>query len=152
MTLYPSVWPLPYGITIPSEYSPEHNYAIPRSQTQCWKVVLGDWDQVQMAAVHNSSIGNQTSTIRAWMGADPNGASIIPPLSTVPTNVHLTVLGYTWVFYKAGMDLSQLEPSNVKYVIDPAHIYYFNVQNCENKDNSYYLRFTFKRGDATLEL
>lgn len=151
MTLYPSVWPLPYGITIPKERSPEYTYSIPRSQTQCWEVIMADWQQVRITAVHNSIIGNQNLTIRAWMSIDPNGPSIIQPISVIPSTVNLTVIGTSWTFYKTDINPEIIEKSDIVYPIDNGPIHYFNIQNCENKDNSYYLRFTFMRDGTTLD-
>lgn len=152
MTLYPSVWPLPYGVTIPKEHNPEHNYSIPRSQTQCWEVIMGDWQQVRIVVSHNNLIGNQNLTIRAWMSIDPNGPSIIPPLSVIPSTVHVTTIGTSWTFYKTIVDPSMVEQSDIVYPIGPASIHYFNIQNCENRDNGYYLRFTFIADGATLDV
>jgi hypothetical protein len=151
MTLYPSVWPLPYGVSIREDLSPDHNYAIPRSQTQCWAVKLGDWQQVQIAAVHNGFIGNQPWTIRAWLSADPNGSNILPVALGARRAVNLSGIGNKWCFYAYRLDTALLQEADINFNIDPNHIYYFNLQNLENKDNAYYLRFTYKSHDVTLE-
>jgi hypothetical protein len=152
MTVYPSVWPLPYGISIRSDYSEEHNYAIPRSQTQCWPVKLNDFQQVQIMAVHNTYVQNQQKTIRAWLSVDPNGRNILPSIYGASLNIHLGLIGNSWCFHTVDIEQSQILPADVKYIIDPNQQYYFNLQNVENKDNSYYLKFTFAKDGSTIEL
>ena len=152
MFTYPSVWPLPYGVSIREDHSPDHNYAIPRSQTQCWVVKLQNWQQVKIAAIHNGFIGNQPWTIRAWLSRDPNGENILPVVYGARRTVSLSAMGDTWCFYANGTDAAALLPATVSFGIDPTHTYYFNLQNLENKDNAYYCRFTYQSGDATLEL
>lgn len=152
MTLYPSVWPLPYGISIRTDYSEEHNYAIPRSQTQCWPVKLNDFQQVLISAVHNNYYQNQQKTIRSWLSVDPNGSNVMPAIYGASLDIHLGLIGNTWCFHTVGLDASLLLPADVTYVIDPNRQYYFNMQNVENKDNSYYLKFTFWKDGSTIEL
>lgn len=113
---------------------------------------MGDWQQVRIVVSHNNLIGNQNLTIRAWMSIDPNGPSIIPPLSVIPSTVHVTTIGTSWTFYKTIVDPSMVEQSDIVYPIGPASIHYFNIQNCENRDNGYYLRFTFIADGATLDV
>jgi hypothetical protein len=152
MTLYPTVWPLPYGTTIKTDYSPEHNYELPRSQTQCWEIKLDTWEQVHITSVHNGFLGNQSHTIRAWLSEDPSGTNVIPPLTTITGNVKLGGIGNTWTFYRRGLDKNLITPADCVFAIDPGVLYYFNFQNLENKDNSYFVRFTFSNGIIILEL
>lgn len=152
MTVYPSVWPLPYGVSIRTDYSEEHNYAIPRSQTQCWPVKLNEFQQVQIMAVHNTYTQNQQKTIRAWLSVDPNGRNILPAPYGANLNIHLGLIGNSWCFHVINMDQLQVLPADVTYTIDPDRQYYFNLQNVENKDNSYYLKFTFAKYGSTIEL
>lgn len=113
---------------------------------------MEDWQQVRIVAAHTSVVGNQNLTVRAWMSIDPNGPSIIPPLSVIPNTVHLTTIGTSWTFYRAGIDPSTIEKSDITYLIDENPIHYFNIQNCENRDNGYYLRFTFMSDGASLDV
>jgi len=152
MTLYPSVWPLPFGVTIMEDRNPEHNYVVPPSQVQCWPVKLGDYQQVLITAVHNGMIGNQNNTIRAWLSVDPNGSNVIPPQFGTRLEIHLTTIGRSWCFYEVGLQPENMAKAEVSYIIDPKTIYYFNIQNLENKGNPYYLRFTFMRDGSTIEL
>lgn len=150
--LYPNVWPLPYGVTIPTVRNPEHNYSIPRSQTQCWQVKLDLYDQVYITAVWNGLVSNQTGTIRCWMSSYPNGPDVLPVSYGNKLNAHLSTMGRSWCFYKQGIDVASLQPADIAYPIYADKIYYFNVQNLENKDNSYYLRFTFIGDGSKIEL
>jgi len=150
MTLAPSVWPLPYGVTIRTDYSPDHNYAIPRSQTQCWPVQLNEYQQVNIAAIHNGWIGHQAWTLRAWLSPDPSGGNVLPSAYGVRQNVHLTYAGNTWDFYAVGLPPNLIQNANTAYVINPAQIYYFNIQNISNTDDGYYCRFTFTGAGTTL--
>lgn len=152
MTLYPTVWPLPYGVTIRTDYSPEHNYSIPQSQTQCWPIKLDKWNNVLINCVHNSFTSNQAYSIKAWLGADPNGSNVVPPVTGLPTNIHLNGIGNSWCFYVAGTPTDTLPRADIRYIIDPDWIYYFMFQNCENKNNAYYARFTFSGYGSTMEL
>lgn len=110
---------------------------------------MADWQQVRITAMHNNYIGNQSLSIRAWMSKDPNGPSIIPPISVIPRTVNLTTIGTSWTFYKPSIDPASIKPSDIMYVIDNQDLHYFNIQNCENRDNGYYLRFTFM-SDGTI--
>lgn len=152
MTLYPTVWPLPFGVTIPETHSPDHYYSIPKSQTQCWPVKLGEFKQVYIVGMHSGIEGNQYNTIIGWMSIDPNGTSIIPPLSVIPYTVHFGTIGNSWCFHVDGHTPVLEKPADITWLVDPDQIYYFNVKNLENKNNSYYLRFTYGQGDATVEL
>jgi hypothetical protein len=152
MTLYPSVWPLPYGISIRTDYEEQHNYAIPRSQTQCWPVKLDDFQQVLITAVHNTYVQNQQNTLRAWLSIDPNGSNVLPAAYGVNLNIHLGLIGNSWCFHIVNIDNAHVLPANVTYIIEQTKQYYFNVQNVENKDNSYYLKFTFAKDGATIDL
>lgn len=152
MTVYPSVWPLPYGVSIRTDYSEQHNYSIPRSQTQCWPVKLNDFQQVLISAVHNNYTKNQQKTVRAWLSVDPNGSNILPAAYGARLDIHLGLIGNSWCFHIVDLDKSQVLPADVTYVIDPNKQYYFNLQNLENKDNSYYLKFTFSKDGSTIEL
>jgi len=150
MNTFPSVWPLPYGINIRKDYSEEHNYFIARSQTDCWPLQLNDYDQVRVSSVFNGWEGTLPNTIKAWLGYDPNGGNIIPPLSTYPSQVHLGKIGNTWLFYKNKPNYNKCEKANIEWMIDPSHLYYFNLQNLENKDNAYYLKFEFMKNNSIM--
>ncbi len=152
MTLYPSVWPLPYGISIRTDYAEEHNYAIPRSQTQCWPVKLNEFQQVLISAVHNGLTKNQQKTLRGWLSKDPNGPNVLPAAYGVSLDIHLGLIGNTWCFHIVDLEQQNKLTADVSYIIDPAQQYYFNIQNLENKDNSYYLKFTFWKDGSTIEL
>ena len=134
------------------DYNPEHNYAVLASQTQCWPVKLGDYQQVLITAVHNGMISNQNNTIRAWLSVDPNGSNVMPPQFGTKLNVHLTTIGHSWCFYELGLPIENIATADVSYIINPTVIYYFNIQNLENKQNPYYLRFTFMKDGSTLDL
>ena len=140
MTFAPSVWPLPYGVSIRTDYSSDHNYALPRSQTQCWPVQLKNALQVTIVAMQNGWMNHQAWTMRGWLSIDPNGDNILPAVYGINRNVHLSFSGNSWNFYSLG---SIPEKANVSYLIDPTQIYYFNIQNVSNEDESYYCRFTF---------
>ena len=150
MTVYPSVWPLPYGVTVRTDLSPDHNYAIPRSQTQCWPMTMGDYQQVTINAMHNGWIGNQAWVLRGWLSADPAGSNVLPAAYGARRNVHLSYHGNSWNFYVAGLPADQLASADTSYPIDPSLTYYFCIQNTANEDDSYYLRFTYQGAGATL--
>lgn len=150
MTTYPSVWPLPYGVSIRTDYSADHNYAIPRSQTQCWPVTLGDYQQVVINAMHNGWLGHQAWVLRGWLSADPAGNNILPAAYGANQNVHLNYQGNSWNFHIANLAKDSTQPAAIEYLIDPNAIYYFNVQNTSNIDDGYYLRFTYYGNDTTL--
>lgn len=150
--LYPNVWPLPYGVTIRTDYSPEHNYLITKSQTQCWKVELEEYQQVYITAVWNGLVGNQTGTIRCWMSQSPNGPDILPVVFGNQLNVRLSTLGRSWSFYEQNIDSNLIVKADIMYPIYAKQIYYFNVKNLENKNNSYYLRFTFIKDGNKIDL
>jgi len=152
MTVYPSVWPLPYGISIRTDYAEQHNYAIPRSQTQCWPVKLDDFQQVLITAVHNGITQNQQNTIKAWLSVDPNGPNVMPAVYGTSLDIHLGLIGNSWCFHIVDLEPSQIAVAAVSYIINPTTQYYFNLRNLENKDNSYYLKFTFMRDGSTIEL
>lgn len=152
MTLFPSVWPLPYGISIRTDYSSDHNYALPRSQTQCWPVQLKNSTQVTINAVQNGWVSSQAWTIRGWLSIDPNGSNILPSNYGDNRNVHLTFSGNSWTFHEVGLASNLLAKADILYIIDPTQIYYFNLQNVSNVDQTYFCRFTFSGNGATIIL
>ena len=152
MTLAPSVWPLPFGVSIRTDYSPDHNYSLPRSQTQCWPVQLNSYQQVIIAAIHNGWISSQAWTLRGWLSIDPGGSNILSSVYGICQNVHLTFSGNTWNFHTVEVKSNTLEKADISFIIDPNQIYYFNIQNTSNSDESYYSRFTFIGKDTRIVL
>jgi len=143
MTVFPSVWPLPYGVSIRNDFSPDHNYSIPRSQTQCWAVTLGQNTQVVINSLHNGWVGNQAWTLRAWLSIDPAGNNVLPVQYGTRRNIHLNYKGNSWNFHIANLHQDQILSADTTYIIQNDITYYFCIQNTSNEDDGYFLKFTY---------
>ena len=147
---YPNVWPLPYGTILRNDHSTDYNYAIERSQIQCWPVTLDCWDQVTLNAIHNGWIGHQAWVLRAWMSNEPGGSNILPALFGARRNIHLGYFGNSWTFHALNLPKEFITPANVEFWIYREKTYYFNIQNTSNISDGYYLMFTYKNNCDSL--
>ena len=126
---YPSIWPLPYGVIIRNDHNKEYNYAIKGSQTQCWPIMLKEFDQVTLNALHNGWLGHQAWVLRAWMSVEPGGSNILPALFGTRRNVHLGYFGNSWTFHVPELPHCDQEHSDTNFWIYRDKQYYFNIQN-----------------------
>ena len=144
MIEYPNVWPLPYGINLRLDNTIEHNYAIKRSQTDCWQIRLHEYDMVFIHAMQTGWIDHQTFVLRAWLSDEPAGQNIIPVKYNMGLNIHLSAIANTWLFYKSNLDFIDYEHHiGTKFGICKHKIYYFNIQNTSNIDDGYFLKFSY---------
>jgi len=146
---YKQPYKLPYGVYIVPCPSPDNHYKIYRGHTLCFPFTLDTYDQVLAAAQHTLYYNAQQGTIQMWASVEPNGLSISGTNSS-QSYARLWAAGYTWNFY----DLAQPQLGNISYTppIDLAQgisrgvVYFLNVQNLENRDNNFYLKFTYVNG------
>jgi hypothetical protein len=147
---YPSIWPLPPGVSIRNDHSTSFNYAIPRSQIQCWPILLNEFDQVTINAMHNGWLGHQAWVLRAWLSIDPAGSNILPALFGARRNIHLTYFGNSWTFYELNLSKHLINQADTVFWIYRDKPYYFNIQNTCQIDDGYYLKFSYKNNCNTL--
>jgi hypothetical protein len=145
---YPGVWPLPYNVILRNDYSPTFNYSIDRSQTQCWQIKLCDYDQVNISSMHNGWVGHQAWSLRGWLSTDPGGSNILPANFGTRRNVHLTYFGNSWTFYILNFNGCILQ-ADTKFWIYKDIPYYFNIQNCSNEKDGYFLKITYEKNGDT---
>lgn len=116
---------------------------VPRSQTVCFGFSLATYDSIKVIANHVSFYDNQQNTVRMWPSNEPNGRSItIAPFSG-RESVRLNGDGYVWNFYAIGKQQYQQADANLNQWIADDTTYFMNVQNLENKDNHFYLKFVY---------
>ena len=105
--------------------------------------MLGDYTSVRVIATHVSFYDNQQNTIRMWPATEPNGRSItITPYSGLES-IRLNGDGYVWNFYQAGQNQYITADAHINQWIDTNKVYFMNVQNLENRDNHFYLKFIY---------
>jgi hypothetical protein len=82
--------------------------------------------------------------VRSWASAEPSGISLTnSPLQSQQT-ITLSPTGAVWDFWDISLQKSiDLAPSNVNTWINHNQLYWFNVQNVQNRPNSFYCRFNF---------
>jgi hypothetical protein len=81
--------------------------------------------------------------VRSWASNEPAGISITMVLQSQQT-LTLPPTGAIWNFWDINLQGQlQLPPSNINGWILPDKLYWFNVQNLQNRPNSFYCRFNF---------
>ena len=82
--------------------------------------------------------------VRSWASTEPAGISIsTTPLQSQQT-LTLSPIGVIWDFWDINFQNAiELAPSNINSWIQPGQLYWFNVQNLQNRPNSFYCRFNF---------
>lgn len=130
------------GISFVENYNTDHTYSIGRSRTVVFPFTLAYADSIRVDATHIAFNNNQQGTILAWASDEPNGRSITGGINSNLSRINLTGNGSSWLFYSLGSDVGNYEPAHITQWIYPDRRYYMCFQNLENKDNSFYVKFT----------
>jgi hypothetical protein len=140
---------IPYGVNLKLRESRDHNYEIYRSQVDSFPFILtGEFEQIIVAGQHTAYANTQNWSISMWASEEPNGISITTAFPNV-SEPRLSAAGFVWnLFDNTNPSLANVPKSYVRRIdysqpIAKNKIYYWNVQNLENKNNAYYLRFIF---------
>ena len=142
-TNYQVPFVLPYGTIIVSQPSQDDCYVITQGQVMCFGFTLGNAKAIKVIGQHVSFYHTQNYTIRMWAALEPNGRSItISPFSG-NESVKLNAEGYIWNFYDINYPNYQICNANLNQWISNGQTYYFNVQNLENRENHFYLKFVY---------
>lgn len=137
---------LPQGAYIVTRFDPTYQYNLPQSTTYCFPFKLtGAMQQVVINAAMTTPFENVfIPGVRSWASLEPAGISIsATPLQSQQT-LTLPPTGVIWDFWDVNLQGTvELVPSNVNSWIQPGQLYWFNVQNVQNRPNSFYCRFNF---------
>ena len=136
-------YPLPYGVALITETTSNDYYMVPRSQVVCFAWQLGTNNTVRVIGQHVSFYDNQQNTVRVWASGEPNGRSITMDPNSGLESIRLNGDGYVWNFYSPAHPENQTQDANLNQWVDPSQTYFMCVQNLENKDNHFYLKFVY---------
>lgn len=135
-------WPLPYGVNLVTELSSDNSYALARSQIAVFPFELNLYEALRVDASHSTQFRNQAGTIRAWASNQPNGSSISGQSNQNLARVNLIGEGFSWLLYNIDDNPNQWPKAYITQWIYPKTTYFMCFQNLENKDNSFYVKFT----------
>lgn len=137
---------LPQGAYIVTRFDPTYQYSLPQSTTYCFPFKLtGNMQQIVVNAAMTTPFENVfIPGVRSWASLEPAGISIsASPLQSQQT-LTLPPTGVIWDFWSSALNGQiVLAPNNVNSWINPNTLYWFNVQNVQNRPNSFYCRFNF---------
>lgn len=136
---------LPQGAYIVTQFSKTFDYNLPQSTTYCFPFKLtGPIQQIAINAAMTTPFENVfIPGIRSWASRQPAGISITMTLQSQQT-LTLPPTGVVWDFWDVNLQGQiTLTPSNVNGWINHNELYWFNVQNVQNRPNSFYCRFNF---------
>lgn len=137
---------LPQGAYIITKFDPTYQYNLPQSTTFCFPFKLtGPMQQVTVNAAMTTLFENVfIPGLKSWASIEPAGISITnTPLQSQQT-LTLPPTGVIWNFWDVARQAHiELPPSNVNSWIKHGQLYWFNVQNIQNRPNSFYCRFNF---------
>lgn len=141
---------LPQGSSIVSTLNSDHSYTLPASRTLCFpftmrryysQVIIDIADITPFENCFVPSVRCWASTVAAGqsMTADPNSA-----LATVNPGPN----GATWNFWLTDqVKTKDIRLADINRAISNGTVYWMNVQNLQNKDSFFFLRFTFHGTD-----
>jgi len=136
---------LPQGAYIITRYSPTYQYNLPQATTYCFPFKLtGQMQQVAVNAAMTTPFENVfIPGLRSWASAEPAGISITMT-NQAQQSLTLPPTGVVWDFWDVNLQGQiQLVPNNINGWIFPDQLYWFNIQNVQNRPNSFYCRFNF---------
>lgn len=143
---------LPQGARIVTDLEPEHYYTLPPSTTLCFPFKMRRYYQQLVIDAADTTPFESCfiPVIRCWPSKEAVGISMTSqPLSSQGT-INVGPNGFKWNFWL----LDQVNPddlveANIDQWINYGTTYWFNVQNLQNKQASFFLRFTFHGAGIT---
>lgn len=136
---------LPQNTYIVSRLHPEHTYILPKSVTLCFPFELKDnFYQVVIDAADTTQFEwTFIPGAKAWPSTEAANNSMI----TTPSSISIIGLqpnGVIWNMYLAGMTTPPVHrEASVNWQIQPLTTYWFNIRNLQNRESSFFLRFTY---------
>lgn len=143
---------LPQGASIVSELEPKHYYTIGPSRILCFPFRMRRYyNQLVIDAADTTPFESCfVPVVRCWASRDAAGQSISSMPNSNLTNVNIGPDGCKWNFFIPGITAEdELEESFIRIPIDASQTYWFMVQNLQNKQASFFLRFTFHGNGIT---
>lgn len=121
------------------EINPTGYYNIDQSSQLYWPFEIARGSAWQFSVSHTSFYNNQTFSVRFWVSKTPGGISV----SGWPTGtwrfVSATKAATRFVIYDSLQAGWQFPDVLFSWGVVRDQTYYLNVQNVENKHNSFYL-------------
>lgn len=137
---------LPQGTSIVSELDPEHTYRLPPSKTMCFPFRMRRYyQQLVMDLADTTPFENCfIPVIRVWPSKVPVGPSMTGAPNTAINTVNLGPNGFLYNFYLIDeVEEAKRKEASLCQWIRPNVTYWMNVQNLQNKESFFWLRYTF---------
>jgi hypothetical protein len=144
---YTPPYPLNYGVYIVPGPTPDNHYKLLRSKTLCFPFTLGEYNNILVAAKQTTYQECYIPFVRMWPSLEPNGNSISASPNAQLSSIKLFGAGFSWNFFD--IEMPQLgtqiysPPVDLNQWISRGAVYFINVQNLQNKDDNFYLKFTY---------
>jgi hypothetical protein len=88
--------------------------------------------------------------VRCWPSKEASGNSMTAsPLSSIGS-INMPPSGIKWNFWLLGMVEQPLEEADYNRWINNNTVYWMNLQNLQNRENYFFLRFTYHGPGITL--
>lgn len=144
---------LPQGSIIVRELTKEHTYTLPASKTLCFPFKIQDnYQQVVIDAADTTPFESAfIPGTRAWASKEAAGISITASPYQSQSSPRLYPNGIRWNFWIPEMNGRTLEPSEINHIVQPNVYYWMNIQNLQNRQSYFFLRFTFYGNGITYE-
>jgi hypothetical protein len=143
---------LPQGSKIVTTLEKEHYYVLPPSTTLCFPFKMRRYyNQVVVDAADTTPFESCfVPVIRCWPSREPVGISMTAaPVSSQGT-INLGPNGCKWNFWVLDQaDENNLQEADLYQWIYQNDTYWFMVQNLQNKQAFFFLRFTFHGNGIT---
>lgn len=136
---------LPQNTYIVTKFHPEHTYILPKSVTLCFPFELKtNYYQVVIDTADTTQFEwTFIPGAKAWPSSEAAGQSIITTPASI-TAINLQPNGIIWNMYLAGMTIPPIhKESSVNWQIQLNTQYWFNITNLQNRESSFFLRFTY---------
>lgn len=142
---------LPQGASIVYQRSPEHTYTLPASKTLCFPFKIPqDYNQVVVDAADTTPFESAfIPGSRAWASDQPVGMSLTAAPFQTQSSPRLYPNGVRWNFWLKELNNKAKEPSEINHIINADQTYYMNIQNLQNRQSYFFLRFTFYGNGVT---
>ena len=137
---------LPQGSIIVTELNPEHTYVLPASKTLCFPFAMRRYYQQLVIDVADTTPFESCfiPAIRCWPSTEASGESMTSQPRASQATINPGPYGAKWNFYLLDqLENPDLQPADINRWINSGTTYWMNVQNLQNKESYFFLRFTF---------
>ena len=143
---------LPQGASIITDLATNHTYTLPRSQVMCFPFRMRPGcNQVVIDAANTTPFESAwVPGIRCWASKEAAGNSMTASPLPSQGRVNVGPNGFKWNFWLLDMLAQPLEEADYNHWMNNNTVYWMNVQNLQNRENYFFLRFTYHGVGTTL--